>query len=106
MKFWISAGVALAMAGFTLCAADAQTGPQAGGGQFGGGKGGALREACRADVEQLCSGVEPGGGHIMQCLRDHQDRVSSTCKSAISEAHANRRGGPVASPDQTPPAPN
>ncbi len=107
MKLWISAGVALAIAGFTLGLADAQTGPQAEGSQFGGGKGGGvLRGACRADVEQLCSGEEPGGGRIMKCLREHQDRLSSSCKSAISEARANHKGGPGAAADQTPPAPN
>ena len=101
MKTWIMAGAALAVAGIALGAADAQTGGgQFGGGQFGGGRGGgALRGACRADVEQLCAGVEPGGGRIMQCLREHQDRVSASCKSAISEARANRRGGQSPAPD-------
>jgi len=98
MKTWISAGVALAIAGVALAAADAQTGPQAGGGQMRGG-GGLLRGACRADVEQLCSGIEPGGGRIAQCLREHQDRVSNGCKEAISAARTNRRERQGGAPD-------
>lgn len=112
MKSWIMAGAALAIAGFTLGAAHAQTdGGQADGGQRSGGRGGgALRGACRADIEQLCASVQPGGGRIAQCLREHQDRVSAGCKSAISEAGDRRRQRGGASdappPTETPPAPS
>lgn len=103
MKFWITAGAALVIAGGVLGAANAQTG-----GEGGARGGGAMRGACRADIEQLCSGVEPGGGRIAQCLREHADRVSDTCKSAMSQARANRRNHPATTPaTPTPdPAPN
>jgi orotidine-5'-phosphate decarboxylase len=45
-----------------------------------------VREACKQDVEQLCPGVQPGGGGIMQCLRDHADKVSDGCKQAARAA--------------------
>ena len=47
-----------------------------------------LREACSQDVKQLCSGVQPGGGRMMQCLRDHADKVSDGCKQAMQAARA------------------
>jgi hypothetical protein len=47
-----------------------------------------IREACRQDVEQLCAGVQRGGGRIMQCLRDQADKVSNGCKEAMQAARA------------------
>jgi hypothetical protein len=52
----------------------------------GGGELAKVREACRADVERLCKGVEPGGGRIRECLRAHQSELSDGCKAAIAEA--------------------
>jgi len=46
---------------------------------------------CRSDMEQFCSGVEPGGGRVFGCLAQHQFELSSTCEpevSRISEARA------------------
>jgi hypothetical protein len=66
---------------------------------------GALRQACQADIDKLCSGVEPGGGHVIQCVRQHQDQLSDGCKMALSSARANhqwRRHD--ASPDAAPSA--
>ena len=28
--------------------------------------------ACKADVDQFCAGVEPGGGRVIGCLNQHQ----------------------------------
>ena len=51
-----------------------------------------VREACKQDVEQLCPGVQPGGGGIMHCLRDHADKVSDGCKQAVQAARAAKQG--------------
>ncbi len=46
----------------------------------------ALRSACQGDVQKLCSGTQPGGGRILQCLMQHKDEVSDQCKQAFVAA--------------------
>jgi hypothetical protein len=46
----------------------------------------AVRAACEADVPKVCPGVQPGGGRIVQCLVQHQNEVSETCKQALTKA--------------------
>ena len=98
MKHWALACAALALAG----SAAAQPGGESGKG------GGGVRGACRTDIEQFCANTEPGGGRIMQCLREHQDRVSPDCKSAMSEPRGSHRGhqDPAQEPAPSPTAPS
>ena len=35
--------------------------------------------ACRADIEKLCSKVEPGGARISGCLEAHEAELSPAC---------------------------
>jgi hypothetical protein len=49
-------------------------------------QGGELRAACAADVKKLCADVTPGGGRIIQCLKEHKDEVSDGCKQAVMKA--------------------
>jgi len=51
----------------------------------------ALRDACKADVESLCPGVQPGGGRIKECLKANKDKVSQGCKTAIAAAMRARQ---------------
>ena len=57
----------------------------------------AWRQACEADVPRLCSSVEPGGGNIRKCLREHQAEVSAPCKEQLGKGGPRRRGGAPAS---------
>ena len=50
--------------------------------------------ACNAELQRFCADVRPGGGRIMQCLRQHGAELSPTCKDAI--ASMGRGGGPMA----------
>lgn len=61
----------------------------------------AARQACQPDVEKFCAGVAPGGGAVMQCLKQHASELSDACKAV----HA--RGRAPAPPDAatTPAAP-
>lgn len=42
--------------------------------------------ACRADVQKLCKGIQPGGGRIVACLKQHESDLSPRCKSRMADA--------------------
>ena len=50
-----------------------------------------MRTACMPDIKSFCADVEPGGGKIMQCLKDHKAQLSDACKSAAAELRMDRR---------------
>ncbi|MEO8602829.1 MAG: cysteine rich repeat-containing protein [bacterium] len=80
-------GLIIAMATLTAVAAQAQTPSPAGAGDE-------LTGPCRADVAKLCSGVEPGGGRMKQCLRDHATELSPGCRKTLRElAKESAAGG-------------
>lgn len=79
MKFAFTAALALAGA-LTLADAAQAAGAMAG-----------MRAACQADLQTLCAGVQPGGGRIMQCLKQNREKLSAGCKSAIAERIAEKR---------------
>lgn len=39
---------------------------------------------CRPDYERLCPDVPPGMGRVLTCILDKIDRVSPTCRNALS----------------------
>jgi hypothetical protein len=64
----------------------------------------AIRAACADDAQKLCAGVQPGGGRIVACLKEHKDSLSLRCKQAAGMT-ANPGGGPAASPTAASPSP-
>ena len=56
------------------------------------------RAACRADVDKLCAGVQPGGGRIIACLHQNEAQVSAACKDALAKAREKRAPGVPGSP--------
>ncbi len=40
-------------------------------------------QACKADTEQFCGAVEPGGGRVIGCLSLHQVEISRACQSEV-----------------------
>ena len=59
-------------------------------------QGGPLRGACKPDIQSLCGSVQPGGGRIRDCMREHRVQLSAACKVAIADRmleRAAQRGG-------------
>jgi len=48
----------------------------------------AVAQACKADVQTLCAGIQRGDGRLGQCLKDNAEKVSAPCKQALSEVLA------------------
>ena len=48
------------------------------------------RTACAGDIQNLCAGVEPGGGRILACLKQHKAQVSDPCRQAVAKALLHR----------------
>ena len=44
------------------------------------------RAACETDIQKLCPSVQPGGGRILACLRQHKDQVTDVCRQAVIKA--------------------
>ena len=44
------------------------------------------RAACKTDIQKLCPGVQPDGGRILACLKQHKDEVSDGCRQAVLKA--------------------
>lgn len=42
-------------------------------------------KACKADLEKLCPGVEPGHGRILACIEGKTDQLSQACKDDVSK---------------------
>ena len=62
-----------------------------------------LRAGCTDDAQRFCANVEPGGGRILQCLKDHKDSLSDKCKQAAQQAIGMSNGSPT--PTAPPSAP-
>jgi hypothetical protein len=43
----------------------------------------AVRQACRAEIQQHCAGVEPGEGRLRACVKEHFVAFSEPCKQAM-----------------------
>jgi hypothetical protein len=49
-------------------------------------KANAVRRACKADAEKICADIQPGGGRIETCMKEHFADLSDKCTETISHA--------------------
>ncbi len=47
--------------------------------------------ACTDAVHEYCSGVNPGGGRLLACLRTHESDLTPQCKAASQNAEEHRQ---------------
>lgn len=40
---------------------------------------------CKSDIERLCPGIEPGGGHILKCLKANKKEMTVGCAQALQK---------------------
>lgn len=38
---------------------------------------------CTSDMEKFCKDVQPGGGNIARCLKEHENDLSTACRHRI-----------------------
>ncbi|MGA7593629.1 MAG: cysteine rich repeat-containing protein [Gallionella sp.] len=46
---------------------------------------------CAADAAKLCQGMQPGGGQVGKCLRQHAGELSPECKDSIAKIKAKAK---------------
>jgi hypothetical protein len=61
-----------------------------------------LRAGCTEDAQRLCAGVQPGGGRVLACLKEHKDALSDKCKQAAQRSAALSAGNPTPAPPSVP----
>lgn len=42
-------------------------------------------QACKGDVQKFCTDVQPGGGRVINCLKEHAAELSPGCKAATGQ---------------------
>lgn len=43
-------------------------------------------QACGADMRTYCNKVQPGEGRVVQCLKKHQDALTTQCRAQLTTA--------------------
>jgi len=43
-------------------------------------EGGLMQGACMNDIKSLCGSIQPGGGRVRDCMKDHRTQLSIACK--------------------------
>jgi hypothetical protein len=50
-----------------------------------------FKEACKDDAAKVCQGMKPGGGKIMQCLKQHEGELSPACKEKVNQPRGKQK---------------
>jgi len=54
------------------------------------------QEACGSDLKSLCAGIKPGGGRIIHCLQQHNDKLAPDCKAELEKIKSREHHAPPA----------
>jgi len=54
-------------------------------------RGNEFRAACEDEVLKLCKDVKPGGGRIINCLKEHENELSPECKGKVESRKGPNR---------------
>ena len=46
---------------------------------------------CAEDAARLCQGIQPGGGRVAKCLKEHSGELSTACKDGMAKTRARAR---------------
>jgi len=49
------------------------------------------RGPCAEDIASICKDVQPGGGRLAKCLKDHQEELSQPCRNKILDVRKEVR---------------
>jgi len=47
---------------------------------------------CADDIEKYCKDTKPGGGRLLNCLKEHETELSESCRGKISELYGIIKG--------------
>jgi hypothetical protein len=50
-----------------------------------------FRVACGSDVAQFCSQLQPGGGRLWSCVKQHLPELSPSCRQLVIQARQQRQ---------------
>ncbi len=42
------------------------------------------QKICADEIEKFCRDVKPGGGRLLQCLREHDSQLSEACRNKVA----------------------
>jgi hypothetical protein len=51
-----------------------------------------LKDVCKADYSKFCSGVLPGGGRVIACLKSHEKELQPACAEGIKDLDPAKAG--------------
>jgi hypothetical protein len=51
-----------------------------------GAKAGKGEGPCAEDAKKFCAGMQPGGGRIARCMKQHESELSPACQAQIKAA--------------------
>lgn len=52
-----------------------------------------VKNACAADIQKFCAGIEHGQGKVFQCLEENRDSLEAGCRAQLDRTRSRMRRG-------------